>query len=271
MSSIMLTDLLRLDHAQNYKLHLGCRAGQSHPLDEYVKDNGAWAEWNANRGNKNDWTRKYILSFIEFYPVPNAWLFGGVFEVRGRSQDGYDLGVVGGFDQFLGRLVCKFPRPRGMRGRAFKLENYIHRLEVLEVLPERYDGEKFPGYENLNHTFGALQGIVRKETRDWMAALKAVKGVYLIIDRRTGGTYVGSAYGDDAIWSRLACYVQTGHGGNKELVKVVKDRGLGCVLDNFSFSLLEIFTRVTADEAIIRRESHWKNVLLSRGFGFNRN
>ena len=167
-------------------------------------------------------------------------------------------------------MICQFHRYKGLRGRAFNLENYINSFNVLQVLPEKYDGEKFCGYENINHSFADLQAIIQREKQDWKARLSAVKGVYLIMDTENGKTYVGSAYGDAGIWSRLSCYVNTGHGWNDELVKTLKSMGLDYALKNFKFTILEIFTFNTSDEVIIRRESYWKNVMLSRKFGYNR-
>lgn len=94
---IKLAELLGLPNPQEYKLHLACRSEDAHPLDVYVADREEWVAWNCWRGDKNDWTRKYILSFIEYYPISGAYLFGGVFEVKQRNQDGYVLEEVDNF------------------------------------------------------------------------------------------------------------------------------------------------------------------------------
>lgn len=269
---IKITDLIPLTDPSEYKLHLSSTSAHgTHPLNEYVIDRVNWKEWNEAREGKNDWTRKYIFSFIEFHPISNAYLFGGVFEVKERHADHYVIEEVPEFSKWEGRLVCKFYRYQGLRGRAFYLEKLLDSFEVLQILPERYSGEAFCGYENINHYFSTLRSIIHREKQDWKASLTAVKGVYLIIDSKTGKTYVGSAYGDAGIWSRLQCYVNTGHGWNDELVKTIKAKGIDYALTNFKFSILEIFTFNTADEIILNRESHWKNVMLSRQFGYNKN
>ena len=43
------------------------------------------------------------------------------------------------------------------------------------------------------------------------------------------------------------------------------------VQKNFHYAILETFTDDVADEYIVQRESYWKNVLLSREFGYNEN
>lgn len=116
-----------------------------------------------------------------------------------------------------------------------------------------------------------LKAIIQKEKQDWKASLTAVKGVYLIIDTHNGKSYIGSAYGDAGIWSRLCCYVNTGHGWNDELVKTITEKGIDYALANFKFSVLEVFSFNTSDDVILNREKHWKNVMLSRKFGYNKN
>jgi len=272
MDTIKLTDLMKIDHPNQYKLHLACTSPDgTHPLNDYVIDKNNWRDWNEWRGRKNQWTRKYIFSFIEFYPISNTWLFGGVFEVKERLPDRYILEEIPDFDKFEGRLICKFYRYKGLRGRAFNLESYIDSFEVLQILPEKYEGERFCGYENINHSFAVLRSIIQREKQDWKISLSAVKGVYLILDTVNGKTYVGSAYGDAGIWSRLTSYVTTGHGWNDELVKTIKEKSIDYALKNFKFTILEIFTFNTSDEVIRNRESHWKNVLSSRQFGYNKN
>ncbi|WP_189654688.1 GIY-YIG nuclease family protein [Paracoccus mutanolyticus] len=52
--------------------------------------------------------------------------------------------------------------------------------------------------------------VVSNSRPDWKAALESIKGIYLITDTRTGKRYVGSAYGDQGIWSRWCAYAASG-------------------------------------------------------------
>ena len=112
---------------------------------------------------------------------------------------------------------------------------------------------------------------MRHDRPDWKTALEHVKGIYLITDTGAGTPrlYVGSAYGDEGIWSRWSDYVETGHGGNAEL------RSLAPNLDycrvNFRFALLEYLPAYTEDAKVIGRESHWKDILMTREYGLNQN
>lgn len=269
---IKIKDILKIDDPTQYKLHLACRNEDwVSPLDEYVADYKNWLGWNEWRGNRNDWTRDFIFSLIEFYPRTDAWLFGGVFKVLERHEDRYILEEVEEFKKFTGRLLLSFHRYKGMRGRAYYLENYIEEFEVVELFSETYEGESFPGFENIRHDFNVLETIFKSERSDWKAALSSVKGVYLITDKSNGKQYVGSAYGSEGIWSRWACYIGTGHGWNDELTKIIEEKKLRYARENFRFSILEIMTMMTSDDEIISRESHWKNALLTREHGYNKN
>lgn len=270
---IKASDIIRIDDPQKYKLHLACRTKEwISPLDEYVADPKKWLGWNEWRGRRNDWTREFVFSVMEFYPKPDAWLFGGVFKVLERNEDHYALEEVEEYEKFVGRAIFSFHRYQGMRGRAYYLENYFEHFEVVEVLPAPYSGESFPGYEHINHDFHVLESIFKSGRADeWKAALSSIKGVYLISDRKNGKQYVGSAYGDMGIWSRWACYMGTGHGWSDELTKLINKKSIKYARDNFRLSVLEIMSMSTSDEAIISRESHWKKALLTREFGYNKN
>ena len=271
---IKLTDIIPIPDPTAYKLHLACANKDGiHPLNEYVADRANWLEWNEWRdeGGKNDWNRQFIFSFIRFYPLANAYMFGGVFEVTVRLSDRYEIEEVKSFQKWDGRLICSFSRYQGLRGRAFKLESMLDSFEVVQILPEKYDGERFCGYTNINHQFSILRPIIQRGKQDWKASLEAVKGVYLVMDTSNGKGYVGAAYGDAGIWSRLASYMNTGHGWNDQLLMTIKEKGIAYALANFKFSILEVFPFNTPDPEILAREFHWKNVMLSRQFGYNGN
>jgi len=148
--------------------------------------------------------------------------------------------------------------------------NYYDKITIKEILPKPYRVTEFPGYENVVLTFEELREIIISEDLSWKTALSNIKGVYLITDINNGKQYIGSAYGDEAFWSRWESYSATGHGNNKELTQLLKANGFDYA-QNFQFSILEIRSRITDDEEIIRRESHWKRIMGTREHGYNRN
>jgi hypothetical protein len=271
--TIALGDILTLANPEDYKLHLACQNPEGvHPLDVFVGYPENWLGWNEWRGRRNDWTRPYVLSFMEFYSISDAWLFGGAFEVVERHEDGYKLKSDQRVEKYVGRLVASFHRYQGLRGRAFKLESFLDQFTVREILPEVYSGETFPGIEQINHGFGSLEAIFHSQRLDWKSALQSMKGVYVVSDKMNGKQYVGSAYGDGGIWSRWACYMETGHGWNDELMKLLKRRGgRKYARQQFVFAVLEAMSMTTPDSVVQEREDHWKHVLLSREHGYNKN
>jgi hypothetical protein len=61
------------------------------------------------------------------------------------------------------------------------------------------------------------------------------------------------------------------HGGNKDLQELIGQKGPDYARANLNFALLEFWSMRTADEHVLKRESYWKDVLLSRKFGHNKN
>lgn len=271
-NEIKLNDIFRISDPQNYKLHLGSKGeNEDHPLDYFAQDPKNWIGWNEWRGTKNDWTRDYIFSMIEFYPKSNCWLFDGVFRILNRLPDKYEIKEVAEFAKYSGRLIFSFYRYQGLRGRAFYLESLLNEFAVSEILPEIYTGEVFPGFDHINHDFSTLENIVRREKIDWKSALMNVKGVYLVSDKSNGKHYVGSAYGESGIWSRWQAYIGTGHGWNDQLVQLINKHGIDYARANFKIALLELLSMTASDDYVIGRESRWKEIMLSRQHGYNSN
>lgn len=128
----------------------------------------------------------------------------------------------------------------------------------------------FFGFDHVNIDHETLRLIVNDNIMSWKSALSNVKGIYLIMDEVTGKQYVGSAYGDECIWHRWAEYARNGHGGNVELKELLKENGEDYKF-NFKYSVLEICNMSLGNEYILSRENHWKEVLMTRQFGLNRN
>lgn len=254
-------------------MHFAVWNQSEQPLDVFVRDRNEWEGWNAwrNSTGKNDFNRPYIFSLIRYYHRADTWLFGGVFEVLERTPgELYKIRLTEQYQEYIGRMLFAHSGP-GVPGRSFLPESYFDTLTVSQIFEQPYQGEAFPGYENVAHDFSQLESIIHQLKPDWKSALESVKGVYLITDKSNGKMYVGSAYGGSGIWSRWCCYIGTGHGWNDELTKLIKDSGIEYARAHFQLSVLEIMTMKSDDQAVIDREQFWKRVLLSREFGYNKN
>jgi hypothetical protein len=268
--TLLLRNVWPISTPGSFKLHFARWNGKSQPLEVFARNKQEWHGWQEYRSARDDFNRPFIFSLIQFYHEPDIWLFGGVFRVLQRHRDLYEVELADEGEGFLGRLKLRSAyRERATR---VKFENHYDILEVQEILREAYSGRSFPGFESIDLSFEGLETVVRNSRPDWKAALASVKGIYLISDVTTGKRYVGSAHGDQGIWSRWCSYVATGHGGNVELRALVSDPTLEYCRKSFRVSLLEYRPSPTPDETILAREAFWKRILLTRGeHGLNRN
>lgn len=98
----------------------------------------------------------------------------------------------------------------------------------------------------------------------WTAALRNVRGIYLIVHRTTGKQYVGSATGAGGFVGRWVNYA-SGHGGN------VGMKELGASAAAFDVAILEVAGSDASADDIFARETLWKDKLGSKVTGLNRN
>ena len=275
MSDIMANELLNIDPAtlDQYKLHLATQSNGTQPLDVYVEDWNCWLNWNRSKNpKKNDFNQDYIFSMIRMYGLGYKWLFGGIFKVTKRHVNSYDIELMKIHDNLIGRLIIDYDPGTKLRGRSFLFKKRYYQFKVFEILRERYHGKDFPGYDNINITFRELDQIIKNQKKDWMTALRNIKGVYAVFDIKTGKKYVGSAYANNGIWDRWSVYAVSGHGWSNELTALINTKGFKYAQDNFKITLLDYRPMKTDDNVIIERESFWKEALLSRGnFGYNQN
>ena len=167
---------------------------------------------------------------------------------------GYEHEELLEYKKYFGRLIVKYKNTsQKLTRRAIPL---IDECEVYEILPDIFDNDIFPGYDNVNLSWNDLSRVLQNQ-----------KGVYLITDTSNGKMYVGSAYGERMLLGRWEDYVKTGNGGNKELKELSFDH----IKQYFRYSILDIFKSTIKDELIISRETWWKEVLLTRDFGYNKN
>ena len=252
------------------KIHLATWNGNEDPLDVYFA--GKFNEWQQLQSRRN-FEREFVVSLIAL-PSSNQWLLAGVYRSGGSTwfepeqMYNYQLDPVAEFDELAGRVVADFERTG--RQSYLNAENWAEELRLSEIRRERLSIGEFPGYRKIDLSRSELETVIGHSLESWRTALSNVAGIYLISDTESGQLYVGSASGEGGIWKRWSEYAATGHGGNVELKKLLKENDTERV-QAFRYSVLEITDIHMSEDDVLERESHWKNILLSRAHGLNGN
>jgi len=252
------------------KIHLASHNGAEDPLDVYFA--GQFEEWQSWQTKRN-FEREFVVSLIAM-PEAEQWLFAGLYRSQGyeapdtRGCYYYHLSEVSSCTEMKGRAIAQFHRTS--RQSYLNAENWADQMMLLEVKAEQLSIADFPGFKAVNLTFEELRLIIRQSLESWRTALSNVAGVYLISDTASGKLYVGSACGEGGIWQRWSDYAANGHGGNRELQRLLGNGHLERARA-FRYSILEITDIHELQEAVLARESHWKEVLMTREHGLNAN
>jgi hypothetical protein len=196
-------------------------------------------------------------------------------KIKDTPGDGvhYEATELQGYENYFGRIVIKYHKAaRRITRAALGKDNLIDDLEILEILSEPYNGDDFPGYGRVSLSWTQLKTIIDRQKWDWLTALKNQKAVYLITDTHTGKQYVGSATSNKGmLLARWSTYIDQGDAGNKRLVALQNQEGPEYIQKYFKYSILEHFSQNTDDDAILARESWWKQILMTKEFGYNAN
>lgn len=276
MKKLYLNDLLRIgqENLKNVKIRFNQFNGEDNPLDLYVRNpeivNTQFFLWRTKQRYFN--VGQIAICLLKL--SEDMWLLTTIKKITkelnvydGINYEGEELEE---YKPYFGRVVIKFHKTFQTQGTFY--EKVYEQLEVTQILPTTYQGDDFPGYDNVKLSYEQLSTILNRGKRDWIAALENQKAVYLITDICNGKLYVGSATSDKGmLLQRWKNYVANGHGGNKELIELVNDKGFDYVKQNFQYSILENYNAKIDDHVILERESWWKEILQSRKFGYNSN
>lgn len=274
--ALNLFDLLKLWEPtfspEQTKVHLARYNGEDHPLDVFIQ--GGFDVWQSRQSNRN-FKLPYVVSLIQA-GSPTRWLFAGLFRTMDCvERDGpkpdyiYTLERVPAAEEWVGRLYLSSSYTK--RNSYPYGQTLAGDLAVTELLAERLSIGHFPGFKKVNLTKSQLDVVVQQNVDTWRSALSSVKGIYLITDTHTGKLYVGKADGETGIWGRWCTYSTTSHGHN---VALKREFGIDAPPErekDLRFSLLEIADLHAMPGEIDARESHWKEILLTRLHGYNLN
>ena len=276
MNKILLNDLLHIpaEQAGNVKVKFNQSNGNDDPMELYLRDpdtvNTDWLLWRSKQ-------RYFSVGQIGICLLKLSWDTWLLTTIKRITADldvtdgvNYEGEELEEYRRYFGRVIIKYHKTVQTQGMYYN--TVCGELEVLQLLPTVFDGEEFPGYDNVRLSFPQLQSILERRKQSWIAALENQKAVYLITDRHTGKLYVGSATSDAGmLLQRWSNYAANGHGGNKELVALVQEKGFDYVKQYFQYSILENYNAKTDDHVVLKRESWWKETLQSRKFGYNSN
>lgn len=283
---IKFTDFLPVPEPKLTKIKFNMRAGDGglEAWDLLMDDHEEWlnmSRYRTKQTNNNMGRAKYLLSFAQYYPYgPQYFIFGGFFEVSPVVPEkfydyGYKLQPIELHAEYIKRLIIKLDAPIGRNVYLRLYEKVQAQLnpEVYELAADTKLGT-FPGYQNIRLRHQDLQRIIANDEPNWKDALSSVKGVYVITDLSSGQLYVGSASGEaNGLWQRWSGYAHLRNltGSNVALENLRSALGDSHIIENFQYSILEIFDPKTKAETILKRESFWKLALGSRAHGMNLN
>ena len=250
----------------------------------FKEDETEWEQinaWKTKHPNNNLNHADYLLASAQYYPYgPEYFIFGGLYKIKKIEPEvfdevGYELTLMDDYKEYRKRLIVKLKKPigRDLYNRLYKNIQGTLEPEVYEIAPNTKLGH-FPGYQNVTLSHPQMQQIILRNEPSWKQALMNVKGVYVITDLSNGKLYIGSASGNtDGIWQRWSDYanIENLTGGNKLLNEIKLDKGKDYIVNNFQYSILEIFDTKTKANTIINRENYWKNVFCTRKYGMNYN
>jgi hypothetical protein len=184
---------------------------------------------------------------------------------RSKAKYFYTLERDTRFDSLIGRLTIDW-------GLGRQWVQHLRKAPVIEVFAPGRALAPFRDYTEFSLTYRELKLLISfpEAHRDWHNALRAVAGVYLILDERSGEQYIGSAYGADGFWGRWRSYAKNGHGGNKLLKELIKKQK-SYYPEKLRFSILQVMSKTMEWSEVTASESLFKHKLGCRVHGLNAN
>jgi hypothetical protein len=225
-------------------------------------------QYQQIQGKRRFSVGEIVASFVVMPRPARATLFVGLYDVMGVqpheslhdpvvdvtvSGYQYDLMPSGALSEYVGRLTIEW----GAGTRTWVQRADIRDKPVVAI--ESHEEPPWPGFSQFYCDVEDVPGLYES----WQQVLRTVKGVYLLVDRETGDRYVGSAKGQDSLFGRFLGYASNGHGGNVELRRRPNAR--------YRVSLLEVVDLSLPDKRIEEIEAVWKEKLMTREHGLNRN
>ena len=263
---------LRTDYFKSSKIKLVRHKDSRKEYKDIIKDRAALLEYQKEQGNPVFKNTDYIISFIGQEGTKS--LLFGFFKVNGvekNSQNNkyyYDLEEVKlkELDDFIDRVVINW----GSSTISWHQWYHKQNKEIVELLPKGYMGD-FKGITDFVLDYQELKKLINNSdaNRDWHLNLSSINGVYMILDKKTGNQYIGSAYGQGGVWQRWSDYASNGHGGNQKLIELCANKNN--YESNFQFTILKSLPSNLSNREVIKIENLYKDKFGTKAFGLNQN
>lgn len=238
------------------------------PADLWRKGDGLFKQYQDIQGEPVFYDAKYIANFV---PGPfGETLFAGLYRIlsKGTVTDPAVTCPIGGhsvighhyyetervdlLDVYVGKLVIDW-------GSAYI--KWVQRADrqpktIIEIRKSITE-PKYPGHIDFIRTIHTLADV----PSTWQSILSNARGVYLLVSKKNGKHYVGSATGNDGFWGRWMDYLRDGHGGND---------GLQLTADvDYQVSILEVAASSSLKPDILKLEQLWMRKLMTTTYGLN--
>ncbi len=233
-----------------------------------ITDCSYWG-WYGKKKNFN--IGQTVFSFIKI--EHDEWLFisaAKILEIPINERAKVE--IIKKHMPLFGRLIIKFKKGNTYARYVFTLNKILSECVIKEILPCKYSGEKFEGYDKVHLKFKKLNDIFNgKIMPTYYEALKKITGVYCLTDTKNGKLYIGSATGGEGVAQRWNNYLDSGHGGNKKLIELYNNQGRTYFEEYFTYTIIEYFGLSYDVEKIKAREQYWKKCFNTIKNGYNDN
>ena len=192
-----------------------------HPIEKLI-DNDLFEQYQCVN-KKERFECDFIISFVG--KESTKALFWGIYKVNGKisankavltkeyknefpkddfkSMYYYILEKQKGYEDLEQRIIIDW----GEGTRAWVQKKCDK--NIIEIKPKGFV-EDFTGYLDFVLSFKKLEKIIKNSDANyiWRNKLSSISGIYLILDKKTGKQYIGSAYGENGIWGRWENYIK---------------------------------------------------------------
>ena len=168
MNAKKLNDILKIENLENVKIRFNLMFRDNwNPIEVFkngeinVLLEGQYWNYKTHKSFKNG---QIIIGLIRIKANDNLWL---LFHIGKITKDlnkfdgvGYEYEILYDYEKYFGRLIVKFKNKATNMIR--NATSVIDDCEVLEILPDTFDNDIFPGYDKVDISWVELARRKRK-------------------------------------------------------------------------------------------------------------